>query len=559
MSFLPLSSLSSLLMLLFLFPSRDQSLLIPLSFSLFSHPSSTKTETLAVPQSTDLRLPDTYLSYTLKVNSRQSRRHAELPNDPVVHTNIKSTIIKPKKRKSRFDIPNLPSTVLKPIATLPAEEYKKQLKLRNPGDGFLNPVLIKAGRLGTRDVILKQHQSRIRNTGKMRGVKTQTPIVDEMGEPDPIVVSQSTQVPRGDQPGFAVRQMERVRATTARYQKLRPKLPFTSQTPPPHRSTSDGESNPRGYDHGMRFTARSPPRRDPSANGPITPESEAETYQPAPRPALNVPGLIAPKVGFGSRYKKRPVGYADDSESTRTSVSHVQSTGKGEGFIRRRPGFQGPPPAEEGVLYGDEQTVGEFGNNGNSGTPMERDSRAGHHHEQEPLFLEHDEVVDGDHEHDDDRDLDSNASRHDPITRPDSTALITPNTGLSGAQLCNNLLQSTVKLPLPLKTAKSRREEKREEMARRIKEREETGTPFAEQGGVRLTDKVHELGPLFDDIEDENDIEFRPTMSQLKRRKDFGFGVGSNDQASLTWGTQLNNEELDQGQSNLLQQISADK
>jgi len=508
---------------------------------------------------TDPPLPCTYLSYTLKVNSRQSRRHAELPNNPVVHTNIKSTIIKPKKRKSRFDIPNLPSSVLKPIATLPAEEYKKQLKLRNPGDGFLNPVLIKAGRLGTRDVILKQHQSRIRNTGKKRGVKTQTPTVDEIGEPDPIVVSQSTQVPRGEQPGFAVRQMERVRATTARYQKLRPKLPFTSQSPPPHRSTLDGGSNPRGHGYGMRFTARSPPRRHSSVSGPITPETGAETSQPAPRPALDVPGLIAPKVGFGSRYKKRPVGYADDSESTRTSVSHVQSTGNGEGFIRRRPGFQEPPPAEEGVLYGDEQMIDGIGYNGGLGTPTERDSRAGHQpQQQEPLFLEHDEDFDRDHDHDDDRDLESNASRHDPITLPDSTALITPNTGLSGAQLCNNLLQSAVKLPLPLKTAKSRREEKREEMARRIKEREETGTPFGEQGGVRLTDKVHELGPLFDDIEDEDEVEFRPTMSQLKRRKEFGFGSGSNDQASLTWGTQLNNEELDQGQSNLLQQISAD-
>lgn len=382
-----------------------------------------------------------------------------------------------------------------------------------------------------------------------------------MGEPDPIVVSQSTQVPRGEQPGFAVRQMERVRATTARYQKLRPKLPFTSQSPPAHRTTSDGDSNPRGYLHGMRFTARSPPRRHSGVSGPITPESGAETCQPAPRPALNVPGLIAPKVGFGSRYKKRPVGYADDSESTRTSISNLQSTGKGEGFIRRRPGFPEPPPVEEGVLYGNEQAaVGETEDNGGMGVPTNQENRVENQYQQEPLFLEHDEDVDRDHDHylDDDRDLDSNASRHDPITLPDSTALITPNTGLSGAQLCNNLLQSAVKLPLPLKTAKSRREEKREVMARRIKEREETGTPFAEQGGVRLTDKVHELGPLFDDIEDEDEMEFRPTMSQLKRRKEFGFGLSSNDQASLTWGTQVDNEELDQGQSNLLQRISAD-
>jgi hypothetical protein len=423
----------------------------------------------------------------------------------------------------------------------------------------LNPVLIKAGRLGTRDVILKQHQTRIRNTGKSRGVKTQTPIVDEMGEPDPIVVSQATQDPRGEQPGFAVRQMERVRATTARYQKLRPKLPFTSQSPPPRHTASNENSNPPGYGHGygMRFTAQSPPRRQGLASGPMTPESDAEVYQPAPRPALDVPGLIAPKIGFGSKYKKQPVGFAAGSESTDRSASHEQHVGKVGGFIRRRLGFQEPPSTEGGVLYGDENgTVNGTGNNGGLGTPSRdqgmaeyQDDGAEHHHQQEPLFLEHDD--DHEDEHDDDLDLDSNASRHDPI--PDSTALITPATaqGLSGAQLCNNLLQSAANIPVLIKTARSRREEKREEMARRIKEREETGTPFPEKvGGVRLTDKVHETGPLFDEIEDEDgmEVELRPTMSQLKRRKAFGFGLGSSDQASLEYHTQVNHDEIDQGQ-----------
>jgi hypothetical protein len=285
----------------------------------------------------------------------------------------------------------------------------------------------------------------------------------------------------------------------------------------------------------------------------MTPETDAEVYQPAPRPALDVPGLIAPKVGFGSKYKKQPVGFAAGSESTDSSASHEQHVGKVGGFIRRRPGFQEPPSTEGGVLYGDENgTVDGTGNNGGLGTLSTnqamaevQDNRVEQRHEQEPLFLEHDE----DDGHDDDRDLDSNASRHDPI--PDSTALITPATGLSGAQLCNNLLQSVANLPVPIKTARSRREEKREEMARRIKEREETGTPFLETGGVRLTDKVHELGHLFDEIEDEGEegVEVRPTMSQLKRRKAFRFGLGLNDQASLEYHTQVNHDEVDQGPS----------
>jgi hypothetical protein len=385
---------------------------------------------------------------------------------------------------------------------------------------------------------------RIRSTGR-RGVKTQTPIVDENGEPDPIVVFQ-TQVPRDEQPGFAVRQLERVKATTARYQKLRPKLPFTSNSPPP---TSSDTSHVGG--NAMRFTTRSPPRPRPDdRNFEIELEMDGrDENPPTARPALDVPGLIAPKVGFGTRYKK-VVNF--DNSKTGETPSTVSG---GQGFIRRRPGYLWDPSAgevrDEPICHNDNDTDREKPIP-SSTLPMQMGRYVEESNkDQEPLFLSHDDF-DKDIEMDDDRDLESITSKHDPPSspHPKSGAKDDTNTGVSGAQLCNTLLQSAAKLPLPLKrTSKSRREEKREEMARRIIERD-SKTPRPEV--MRLSDKVLGYGPLFDELELELEEEggIQPSMSQLKRRAEFGFKVSSGEEGMIE--TQIGDEEIENGQSSAL-------
>jgi hypothetical protein len=391
--------------------------------------------------------------------------------------------------------------------------------------------------LGTRDAIIKQHQVRIRSTGR-RGVKTQTPIVDENGELDPIVVFQ-TQVPRDEQPGFAVRQLERVKASTARYQKLRPKLPFTSNSPPP----TSPDQHVGGY--AMRFTTRSPPRpRRDDRDFEIELEMDDDENTPIARPALDVPGLIAPKVGFGTRYMK--VVNFDTSKIVETP----STVSGGQGFIRRRPGYQWDPSSGEVR----DEPIYHNGNDTDREVPMPSSTlpmqmgqyRDESNKDQEPLFLSHDDL-DKDMEIDDDRDLESNTSKHDPPSspHPKSKTKDDTNTGLSGAQLCNTLLQSAAKLPLPLKrTSKSRKEEKREEMARRITERD-SKTPRPEV--MRLSDKVQGYGPLFDELElDLEEEGIQPTMSQLKRRAEFGFKVGSEEEGMI--GTQVGEEDIEHGQ-----------
>jgi hypothetical protein len=374
-------------------------------------------------------------------------------------------------------------------------------------------------------------------------VKTQTPIVDENGELDPIKVFQ-TQVPRDEQPGFAVRQLERVKATTARYQKLRPKLPFTSNSPPP---TSPDHSHVGG--HAMRFTTKSPPRpRYEEKDFEIELEMDDQDMDtPTARPAVDVPGLVAPKVGFGTRYKKVVNFDTNKAFDTPSTVSG------GQGFIRRRPAYLCEPSSgevgAEPIYQHDHDTerdlpkqMGQYRNESNK--------------DQEPLFLSHDDF-DKDMEVDDDRDLESITSKHDPPSSPNPKSELKAkddtNTGLSGAQLCNNLLKSAANLPLPLKRiSKSRREEKREEMARRINERD-SKTPRPEVHVMRLSDKVQGYGPLFDelelDLEEEGGIQ--PSLSQLKRRAEFGFKVGSGEEGMM--GTQVVDEEVEHGQSSALE------
>jgi hypothetical protein len=299
----------------------------------------------------------------------------------------------------------------------------------------------------------------------------------------------------------------------------------------------------------MRFTTKSPPRpRREDRNFEIELEmDDQDENMPTARPALDVPGLIAPKVGFGTRYKK-VVNF-----DTSTIVETPSTVSAGQGFIRRRPGYQWDPSSgevrDEPIDHNDNDTDGEVPMP-SSTLPMRMGQyRDESNKDQEPLFLSHDDF-DKDIEIDDDRDVESNTSKH-PTSSPNlkSKSKDDINTGLSGAQLCNNLLQSAAKLPLPLKrTSKSRREEKREEMARRITERD-SKTPRPEV--MRLSDKVQGYGPLFDELElDLEEEGIQPTMSQLKRRAEFGFKVGSGEEGMI--GTQVGDEEVEHGQSSAL-------
>ena len=289
----------------------------------------------------------------------------------------------------------------------------------------------------------------------------------------------------------------------------------------------------------MRFTAKSPPRpRRDIDNFEIELEMDDEENTPTARPALDVPGLIAPKVGFGTRYKKVVSLSSNKPIETPTTIS------SGQGYIRRWQPSSGVDRGEPIYQNGDEREFEEAMPPSTLPLQMGR-YRDESNRDQEPLFLSHNEP-DRDIEMDDDRDLDSDTSKHSPSSpHPKSEADNDTDSGLSGAQLCNNLLQSAARLPLPLKrTSKSRREEKREEMARRINERD-SKTPRPEV--MRLSDKVQGYGPLFDELELDLDEEgeIQPTMSQLKRRVEFGFKVGSGGEDMI--GTQVGEEEIENG------------
>jgi hypothetical protein len=64
---------------------------------------------------------------------------------------------------------------------------------------------------------------------------------------------------------------------------------------------------------------------------------------------------------------------------------------------------------------------------------------------------------------------------------------------------------------------------------------------------MRLSDKVQGYGPLFDELElDLEEEGIQPTMSQLKRRAEFGFKVGSEEEGMI--GTQVGEEDIEHGQ-----------
>lgn len=483
----------------------------------------------------------------MNANARQSR-HSIIPayaGRPHLDTKTQTKLKTTRKRRSKYDIPILPVSVLKPIKTVPADEYKRLLKTRVPGDGFINPYLVKAGRIGTRDAILQEqhpHQSRSRATGRSRpqGFIGRYPL-EGQDDTDPVLTPTQdldSRAPSDNKAGFGARQLARVRATTEKFSKLRPKLPFTSRSPP-HLSTGTGTTDDREHHfNGMRFTTKSPPRTSDDRHTPDWQEGsrqEDDIAQPAP----DVPGLIQPAVrlGFAAMINKRKVDFEED---VKTGADRAQIR-PGRGFIRSRPGFHSPHPQEAGWLQSGDQDHRQsppgfpIANDHFDVSPHHRPSHPRQQGEQpdqqEPLFLDHSTGMD--QEEDEDRDLDSNPSQNDRGAKHHTTSTSDPtaNDGISGARLCDDLLRNSALLNVPIqKPKKTKRDSKREEVARRVQERATTARPemvaSGESEDTQERKVLNEI-PLFEPIEneverDEEEQAHLPTATQLRRRKEFG-------------------------------------
>jgi hypothetical protein len=311
-------------------------------------------------------------------------------------------------------------------------------------------MLLKVGRIGTRDAILEQQahpHSRSHSNGrsKSKGFRDRYP-GEGVDDSDP-VIPPTQDDSRASSAGFAVRQLERVRNTTAKYQKLRPRLPITSRSPP-HLFTSTSTERDI-LAHGLRYTTRSPPRTGDNDYAPDWLPGQ-EISDNTAIPAVDVPGLVQPQVrlGFAARMNKRKVQFEDDDDS----AAAKPSLRPGLGF-RRRHGYHSPAPDDNEWLQHDART------DPDANTTQAQDQQTDRANDpSEPLFLEYDNEMD----EDEDRDLDSNPSQQDQeadilVTGVGNRTTSTVVSGVSGAQLCHDLLRSSILLNVPVnKAAKSK-------------------------------------------------------------------------------------------------------
>lgn len=440
--------------------------------------------------------------------------------------------------------------------------------------------------------------------------------------PDPIDQDQDQDQDEQRHLGFAARHRRIKRSrTTHRLEAGRiGQLQFTTQA---HAHTqaqeSTSELNQQPNSNGLYFTSRSPPRA--STTGQVsfvddTYEDEQEDYvQPAPDiPEL---ALAQPRVGYISRFKTHKRARVendevdelqddyddDDDEQDQRHKEESASRAREErrGFIRKVKGFRAPPAEEGGgLVYGD---------------PIQEDHNDGTtSHDQEDERIDHPDDV---HQSNDQTDphqgvaggaigaakkrktplfltggenLDSTTSNtvsglsHEHATgRNQSTAAPTnthTGSGLSGAQLCDDLLTRTSLLSIPILPAKSVREARRDERAKRImrkhdrhetdpggadhpsnshRARAEPSPSAATKGkgkeGQEETEEDAEIGdeikayqPIYSQIkarrriEEEEDEEanggqgYQPRSSQIRRRE--GFGLVDPEHSHVTQSTQ---------------------
>lgn len=426
-------------------------------------------------------------------------------------------------RKRKNELNDLPECVLKPIEKISFADYKKQLKERVPGDGFLNPQLVKSGRLASRDSLLRP-QKRIRRSksgsrDNLWGGQTQ--IRGDDGEPDPIIPPTQTQrVSSNGTSGLGgVCTRERVRQPTKRI--TGPRLRFTSTSPRPDVRLGNAQ---------LRFTSRAPP----PPRGQPTSSIVRDTYDTSdvmpPRPAEEISGLAQPKVGQGviNRFRHNqshsPIenGGGDLDQTTEERLeppAHERSGGK-HGFVRKVPGFWAPPTAQqdEWVLRGsplanhDVLNPTPFSPTTNLPGPALKDGPGEGKQGPTPLFLSHDEVL--------------ATSLSQCQTNQASTAnLDQPSNRMSGAELCNDLLHRVALKELPiLPHAKSSREAKRDEMAKRVAQKTIKGSADA-RPSLGFTTQAMAGGSSGDDAVEG--FAYEPGPSQMRRREQFGLLLAS--------------------------------
>lgn len=440
--------------------------------------------------------------------------------------------------------------MLRPIKTITLQEYKKQQKGRSAGDGFLNPILVKSGRLAQRDAALRPVK-RARKTGGGNATAwvdyDQTPIMGDDGQLDPIMPPTQTQREASQLAGFGARHAKQKKRIVKRFVEPRPNLPFTSVSPRPEDEDQDEEDLPQSTARtGLAFTTRQPRTMavhtsvthsniDHDVNDPE--DADEKPVHPAPQ----VLQLAQPRVGFRNRIKNRErLREADGdeialgtpgAEAEDDIVDEQEQPGAAQpaqGFARKVPGFWAPPLSQEdawALVGGQDQlrpphppspppttSAPEAGPSmGKTSMTQQVPQGLQRREDQAPLFLPHSEESPA---------VTGTGTGSGPTQRPLK--------GMSGAQLCDDLLLRNSLLNLPIiPSAKTARSAKRDEMANRVANKGSASAHGQKETQAPYQQEKREGEALFLELDDEieqpdDGPAYEPTSSQVRRRARFG-------------------------------------
>lgn len=418
-------------------------------------------------------------------------------------------------RKRKNELNDLPDYVLKPIQRVPLAEYKKQLRERVAGDGFLNPIFVKSGRLASRNHLLKPQKriKRSQSAGRNNiAFEAQTQIGGDDGEPDPIVPPTQTQRAASNGTiGYGLRvRRERNRRPTTRAARGQ-QLPFTSASPP---LEDDSGQSRAGI---LPFTSRAPPARFIPLVTPLsTSHDDPEDTVRSPRPAEQVPGLIQPRVGFANRFKRKRSLPQDHIESPDKEEQERTVKPKNQrGYARKVAGYWAPPTTDQGdwVLNGSSPSPPTADDIQESALFLPSDTQfegplteRGEEVKQQraPLSLPHDDDV-------------GTSPTHQPTVQDTTPTGDQPSNRMSGAQLCHDLLHRVAHRDTPIvPLARSTRGARRHEMAKRVAQKTTHG-PVESGPSHGFTTQAMVETPAKEDDE----IVYEPDPSQIRRREEF--------------------------------------